>query len=62
MASTYDIFEKCPDGQLVFIEKAESLAHAKMRFFFLTLSSQREYLVWDSARGCEVVFGVAATA
>lgn len=54
MAQTYEIFEKLPDGSLLFVEKTESLAQAKVRFFFLTFSSQHEYLVWDSAKGHEV--------
>ena len=62
MAETYDIFEKLSDDQLVFVEKAEGLPQAKMRFFFLTLSLGREYLVWDRTRGCEVFFRAAAVA
>ena len=42
-------------GDLVFVEKADTLEQAKVRFFFLTLSSGREYLVWDQTRGCNVV-------
>ena len=56
MGAIYEIFEKCPGGDLVFIEKADGLEKAKMRFVCLTLLSQREYLIWDPARGCEVRF------
>jgi len=62
MVGTYVIFEKFPDGKLVFVERTESLGQAKMRFFSLTLSSRREYLVWDPTRGHEVVLGAVATA
>jgi hypothetical protein len=33
-----------------------------MRFFSLTSSSQHEYLVYDSTRGCEVVLKARAAA
>jgi hypothetical protein len=62
MSGIYEIFEKLPDGNLVFVEKAEGLEQAKMRFFFLSMSSQREYLVWDPARGHEVVLRAVAHA
>jgi hypothetical protein len=55
MLMTYEILEKCTDGKLIFVESAQSLEQAKLRFFFLSLSSQREYLVWDLARRHEVV-------
>jgi hypothetical protein len=62
MAGTYEIFEKFPDDKLVFVERAESLEQAKIRFFSLTFSSRREYLVWDPARGHEVVLRAVAHA
>jgi hypothetical protein len=62
MAGTYEIFEKFPDDKLVFVERAESLEQAKIRFFSLTFSSRREHLVWDPARGYEVVLWAAAHA
>ena len=61
MVNTYEIFERCPDEKLLFVQRVEGLQHAKMRFFFLTASSQREYLLWDPARGYEVVLRAAAT-
>ena len=60
MGRTYDIFEKLPDGKLLRVETVEGLDLAKMRFSFLTFSSPREYLVYDPARGCEVVLRAAA--
>jgi hypothetical protein len=33
-----------------------------VRFFSLTQSSRREYLIWDPARGREVVLRAAAAA
>ena len=60
MAGIYEIFEKLPGGQLTFVEKAEGLEKAKTRFFLLAFSSPREYMVWDPARGCEVLFRIAA--
>lgn len=60
MVCTYEIFEKFPDGKLVFVEKTASLEQAKVRFFFLTLSSRRDYLVWDPTRGHEVALRGAA--
>ncbi len=60
MSGIYEIFEKSPRGDLVFIERAEGLERAKQRFVFLTLASQREYMVWDPARGCEVLFRTEA--
>jgi hypothetical protein len=62
MGGTYEIFEKSPDGRLVFVEQIESLEQAKVRFFSLTQSSRREYLIWDPARGREVVLRAAAAA
>ena len=62
MSGIYDILEKFPDGKLAFVKKAESLWQAKMRFFFLALPSQREYLVWDRERGHEVVLRAVAHA
>jgi hypothetical protein len=62
MAGTYEIFERVPNGTLAFVEKADGLETAKTRFFCLSVSSQREYLVWDPARGCEVILKVTATA
>ena len=62
MSAVYEIFEKFPDGELVFVEKAEGLERAKTRFFFLAFSSQREYLVWDPARGQEIVLQTVAPA
>jgi hypothetical protein len=62
MSGVYEIFEKSPDGKLVFVEKAEGLEQAKIRFFFLALSSQREYVVWDPTRGHEVVLRTVAHA
>ena len=35
MGGTYDILEKLPNGTFLFVEKAECLAQAKMRFFAL---------------------------
>jgi hypothetical protein len=55
MGGTYDILERLPDATLLFVERAESLERAKMRFLALASSSRHEYLVYDSARGCEVV-------
>jgi hypothetical protein len=54
MVGTYEIFEKFPNGQLVYVERTEGLEQAKMRFSFLTASSQREYLIWDPTSGYEV--------
>jgi hypothetical protein len=62
MDRTYDIFERLPDGKLLRVETVEGLELAKMRFSFLTFSSQREYLVYDQRRGCEVVLRAAANA
>jgi hypothetical protein len=62
MGGTYDIFEKLPDGKLMRVETVEGLDLAKMRFSFLTFSSQREYLVYDPVRGCEVVLRAEANA
>jgi hypothetical protein len=62
MGRTYDILEKLPDGRLLRVETVESLEVAKMRFSFLTFSSEREYLVYDPMRGCEVVLRSAANA
>ena len=61
MLATYKIFEKFPDGTLAFVEKAENLERAKVRFLSLSASSQREYLIWDATRGYEVVLRAAAT-
>ena len=60
MGGTYDILEKLPNGTLLFVEKAESLEQAKMRFFALTSSSRHEYIVYDPTRGCEVVLKARA--
>jgi hypothetical protein len=62
MGGTYDILEKLPNGTLLFVEKAESLEQAKMRFFALTSSSRHEYIVYDPTRGCEVVLKARAAA
>jgi hypothetical protein len=62
MGGMYEIYEKFPDGKLMFLEKAEGLEKAKMRFFILATDSQREYLVWDPSRGCEVALRARATA
>ncbi len=56
MGGIYEIFEKCSGDDLVFIEKTEGLEKTKLRFVCLTLLLQREYLIWDPARGCEVYF------
>jgi hypothetical protein len=61
MGSIYKIFEKFPDGQLVFVESVESLEEVEMRFLWLTANSQREYLIWDPAKGYEVALKRAAT-
>lgn len=60
MARTYEIFEKRPRGDLLRVGECESLEKAKLRFFFLTLSSPREYLVWDSANDRELELAAAA--
>jgi len=60
MTQTYEIFEKRPRGDLFLVGKCESLGKAKLRFFFLTLSTPREYLVWDSANNREVDLGIPA--
>jgi hypothetical protein len=62
MGGTYDILEKLPDDTLLFVERAESLERAKMRFFALTSSSRREYIVYDLTRGCEVFLKAGAAA
>ena len=62
MGGTYDILEKLRNGTLLFVEKAESLEQAKMRFFALTSSSRHEYIVYDPTRGCEVVLKARAAA
>jgi hypothetical protein len=62
MGGTYDIFEKLPNGTLLFVERAESLERAKMRFFALTSSSRHEYIVYDPTRGCEVFLKARAAA
>lgn len=61
MAGPYKIFEKLPNGELVFVEKAENLEQAKMRFLSLSSASDREYLLWDTAKGYEVVFKSGTT-
>jgi hypothetical protein len=50
MGGTYDILEKLPNGALLFVERAESLEQAKMRFFALNSSSRFEYVVYDPTR------------
>jgi len=55
MSRNYEIFEKSLRGDLVLVEKAATLEQAKTRFFFLTMLSGREYLVWDSVRRCSVI-------
>jgi hypothetical protein len=60
MGGTYDIWEKLPDGKLLWIERAESLEQATMHYFSLTLSSRHEYLVYDSTRCCEVILKARA--
>ena len=45
MDVTYDILEKLPGGALLLVERAESLARAKMRFFTLNSPSLHEYVV-----------------
>jgi hypothetical protein len=62
MGRSYDILEKLPGGKLLRVETVESLELAKMRFSFLTFSSERKYLVYDPMRGCEVVLSAAAKA
>jgi len=62
MSEIYEIFEKLPDGSLLFIERVANLERAKMRFFALTFSSGREYLVWNSTRGSEVALRTVAHA
>jgi hypothetical protein len=62
MGGTYDILEKFPSGALLFVERAESLERAKMRFFALTSSSLHEYVVYDPTRACEVVLKARAAA
>jgi hypothetical protein len=62
MGGTYDILERLPDGKLLFVETAESLERAKMRFFSLTMSSRHEYVVYDRTRGCEVALRARAAA
>jgi hypothetical protein len=61
MLGTYVIFERFPDGKLVFVESTEGLEQAKLRFFHLSESSQRKFVIWDPARGHEVAL-TAATA
>ena len=62
MGGTYDILEKLPNDTLLFVERAESLERAKMRFFALNSSSRHEYVVYDPIRGCEVVLKARAAA
>jgi hypothetical protein len=62
MGGTYDILERLPDDTLLFVERAESLERAKMRFFALTSSSLHKYVVYDPTRGCEVVLKARAAA
>ena len=62
MGGTYDILQKLPNDTLLFVERAESLERAKMRFFALTSSSLHEYVVYDPTRGCEVVLKARAAA
>jgi hypothetical protein len=62
MGGTYDIFEKLSDGKLLWIERAESLERAKMRFFALSSSSRHEYVVYDKTRGCKVGLKARAAA
>jgi hypothetical protein len=58
MLMTYDIFERRSDATLAFVESAQSLEQAKMRFFSLSFSSRRQYVVWDQERMHEVVLRV----
>jgi hypothetical protein len=58
MLRTYDIFEKHSDGTLAFVESAQSLEQARMRFFYLSFSTRRQYVVWDHERMHEVVLRV----
>jgi len=51
MGGTYDILEKFPGGALLFVERAESLERAKMRYFALTSSSPHECVVYDPTKG-----------
>ena len=60
MGGAYDVLEKLPGGKLLLVERVESLEQAKIRFLCLTLSSRREYLVYDATRGCAVVLRAAA--
>jgi hypothetical protein len=62
MGGTYDILEKLPNGTLMFVERAESLERAKMRFFALSSASRHEYVVYDPTRGCEVFLKAKAAA
>jgi hypothetical protein len=62
MGGTYDILEKLPNDTLLFVERAESLERAKMRFFALTSSSRHEYIVYDPTRGCVVFLKARAAA
>jgi hypothetical protein len=62
MGGTYDILEKLPNDTFLFVERAESLERVKMRFFALTSSSRREYMVYDKTRGCEVFLKAGAAA
>jgi len=55
---TYDILEKRSDGTLAFVESAQSLEQARMRFFYLSFSTRRQYVVWDRERMHEVVLRV----
>jgi hypothetical protein len=57
-----DILEKLTGGALLFVERAESLEHAKMRFLALSSSSRHEYVVYDQTRGCEVALKARAAA
>jgi hypothetical protein len=62
MIATCVIFEKFPDGKLVFVESTEGLERAMQRVFHLSESSQRELVIWDPTRGGEVALTAAPSA